>query len=73
MQTHASASFAGHNAWLKHRAAAVNPRNLTGRGLARDNGAWALASSRPATPDPLAAIPACLPGRGQREERAGGA
>jgi IS5 family transposase len=31
-----------NNAWLKHRTAALNLRNLTGRGLAFDNGAWIL-------------------------------
>src|SRR6266566_3872153 len=32
-----------NNAWLKHRTAALNLRNLISRGLTRDNGAWALA------------------------------
>ncbi|HEX2319329.1 MAG TPA: hypothetical protein VHJ18_10150 [Streptosporangiaceae bacterium] len=32
-----------NNAWLKNRAAALNLRNLLGRGLVRENGAWALA------------------------------
>ncbi len=34
---------ARNNAWLKHRAAALNLRNLIGRCLTRDNGAWVLA------------------------------
>jgi hypothetical protein len=34
---------ARNNAWLKHRTAALNLRNLTSRGLAFDNGAWVLA------------------------------
>jgi hypothetical protein len=32
-----------NNAWLKHRTAALNLRNLISRGLAFDNGAWVLA------------------------------
>jgi IS5 family transposase len=32
-----------NNAWLKNRTAALNLRNLISRGLARENGAWALA------------------------------
>jgi hypothetical protein len=32
-----------NNAWLKNRTAALNLRNLISRGLARQNGAWALA------------------------------
>jgi hypothetical protein len=35
---------AGNNAWLKRRTAAVNLRNLLGRGLGRRNGAWVLAT-----------------------------
>jgi hypothetical protein len=31
-----------NNAWLKHRTAALNLRNLIGRGLARRDGAWVL-------------------------------
>jgi hypothetical protein len=34
---------APNNAWLKNRTAALNLRNLIGRGLARRNGAWVLA------------------------------
>ena len=34
---------ARNNAWLKRRTAALNLRNLTGRGLARRDGAWVLA------------------------------
>jgi hypothetical protein len=34
---------ARNNAWLKHRTAALNLRNLISRGLTRDNGAWVLA------------------------------
>ena len=34
---------ARNNAWLKNRTAALNLRNLISRGLARQNGAWALA------------------------------
>jgi hypothetical protein len=34
---------ARNNAWLKHRTAALNLRNLIGRGLDRRNGAWVLA------------------------------
>ena len=34
---------ARNNAWLKHRTSALNLRNLIGRGLTRDNGAWVLA------------------------------
>jgi hypothetical protein len=33
-----------NNAWLKRRTAALNLRNLTGRGLTRRDGAWALAT-----------------------------
>jgi len=33
---------AKNNAWLKRRTAALNLRNLTGRGLARQGGAWVL-------------------------------
>ena len=33
---------AENHAWLKRRTAALNLRNLTGRGLARRDGAWAL-------------------------------
>ena len=35
---------AENHAWLKRRTAALNLRNLTGRGLARRDGAWALAT-----------------------------
>jgi hypothetical protein len=35
---------ARNNAWLKRRTAAVNLRNLLGRGLGRRNGAWVLAT-----------------------------
>ena len=31
-----------NNAWLKHRTAALNLRNLISRGLARRDGAWVL-------------------------------
>ena len=34
----------GNHAWLKRRTAALNLRNLTGRGLARRDGAWVLAT-----------------------------
>ena len=34
---------AKNNAWLKNRTAALNLRNLLGRGLARRDGAWVLA------------------------------
>ena len=34
---------AKNNAWLKNRTAALNLRNLTGRGLHHHNGGWALA------------------------------
>ena len=34
---------AKNNAWLKHRTAALNLRNLISRGLARHNGTWVLA------------------------------
>jgi hypothetical protein len=33
-----------NEAWLKHRTAALNLRNLVGRGLTRRDGAWALAT-----------------------------
>jgi Transposase domain (DUF772)/Transposase DDE domain len=33
-----------NNAWLKHRTAALNLRNLIGKGLTRRAGAWALAT-----------------------------
>ena len=33
-----------NNAWLKYRTAALNLRNLLGRGLARVDGTWALAT-----------------------------
>jgi hypothetical protein len=32
-----------NNAWLKHRTAALNLRNLLSRGLTRRVGAWVLA------------------------------
>jgi hypothetical protein len=35
---------ATNNAWLKGRTAALNLRNLIGRGLTRQNGTWALAT-----------------------------
>ena len=35
---------AKNHAWLKRRTAALNLRNLTGRGLARRDGAWTLAT-----------------------------
>jgi hypothetical protein len=35
---------ARNHAWLKRRTAALNPRNLIGKGLARRGGAWALAT-----------------------------
>jgi hypothetical protein len=35
---------AKNHAWLKRRTAALNLRNLIGRGLAREAGAWALAT-----------------------------
>ena len=31
-----------NNAWLKYRTAALNLRNLIGRGLTRQAGTWAL-------------------------------
>jgi hypothetical protein len=36
---------APNNAWLKRRTAALNLRNLIGRGLTRRNGTWVLAST----------------------------
>ena len=33
-----------NHAWLKRRTAAVNLRNLPGKGLARRDGAWVLAT-----------------------------
>jgi hypothetical protein len=36
---------ANNNAWLKRRTAALNLRNLIGRGLARRDGTWALAAT----------------------------
>ena len=33
-----------NNAWLKRRTAVLNLRNLTGKGLARQGGAWVLAT-----------------------------
>jgi hypothetical protein len=36
---------ATNNAWLKRRTAALNLRNLIGRGLTRRDGAWALATT----------------------------
>jgi hypothetical protein len=35
---------AKNNAWLKRRTAALNLRNLIGKGLTRRGGAWALAT-----------------------------
>ena len=35
---------AKNDAWLKRRTAALNLRNLIGKGLARRGGAWALAT-----------------------------
>jgi hypothetical protein len=34
---------ARNNAWLRNRTAALNLRTLISRGLARENGTWALA------------------------------
>jgi Transposase domain (DUF772)/Transposase DDE domain len=34
-----------NNAWLKRRTAALNLRNLTGRGLTHKDGAWAMATT----------------------------
>jgi hypothetical protein len=36
---------ATNNAWLKRRTAALNLRNLIGRGLTRQHGTWALATT----------------------------
>ena len=36
---------ANNNAWLKRRTAALNLRNLIGRGLIRRDGTWALATT----------------------------
>ncbi len=36
---------ANNNAWLKRRTAALNLRNLTGRGLAHRDGTWVLATT----------------------------
>ena len=36
---------ANNNAWLKRRTAALNLRNLIGRGLTRRDGIWALATT----------------------------
>jgi hypothetical protein len=36
---------ANNNAWLKGRTAALNLRNLIGRGLTRRDGTWALAAT----------------------------
>jgi hypothetical protein len=33
-----------NNAWLKYRTAALNLRNLIGKGLTRQTSAWALAT-----------------------------
>jgi hypothetical protein len=38
-------AFLAAHPWLKRRTAAVNLRNLIGRGLARQAGAWALAAT----------------------------
>jgi hypothetical protein len=35
---------ASNHAWLKRRTAALNLRNLIGKGLARRDGAWMLAT-----------------------------
>jgi hypothetical protein len=35
---------AKNHAWLKHRTAALNLRNLLGKGLTRRDGAWVLAT-----------------------------
>jgi hypothetical protein len=37
--------IAANNAWLKRRTAALNLRNLIGRGLTRRDGTWALATT----------------------------
>ena len=48
-----------NNAWLKNRTAALNLRNLIGRGLAFDNRAWVLAADhRPAGTRPACGHPA---------------
>jgi hypothetical protein len=36
---------AANNAWLTRRTAALNLRNLIGRGLTRRDGIWALAAT----------------------------
>jgi hypothetical protein len=36
---------ATNNAWRKRRTAALNLRNLIGRGLTRQHGTWALATT----------------------------
>jgi hypothetical protein len=36
---------ANNNAWLKRRTAALNLRNLIGRGLTHRDGAWALTTT----------------------------
>jgi hypothetical protein len=35
----------GNHAWLKGRTAALNLRNLIGRGLTRHNGTWTMATT----------------------------
>jgi len=52
---------ARNHAWLKRRTAVLNLRNLTGRGLARRDGAWVLAGTR--------ARPRGSPGRSRHQRR----
>ncbi len=40
-----SLGVAANNAWRKRRTAALNLRNLIGRGLTRRDGTWALAAT----------------------------
>ena len=59
-----------NNAWLKHRTAALNLRNLINLGLARHDGAWVLAWPAPSRPRARLQAPhqACQAGI-RREER----
>jgi hypothetical protein len=61
---------ARNNAWLKHRTAALNLRNLICRGLDRRDGAWVLTSPAPSRHQARLPAPrhACLAGH-RREER----
>src|SRR5512135_3536447 len=58
---------ARNHAWLKRRTAALNLRNLTGKGLARRDGAWSWSPDQAAGAGPEG--PASQPRAGRRDRR----